>query len=223
MSPNSQKRMIQVLRAFARKVSSALAYNPRLHATLKGAFLHLPEKLRGWQMVYDRLRELGISRHQDVTFCVVGANDGITNAPLYSFAKRYRWKGIPVEPVPSYFAEWKKAYEGVPVVLKNVAIHRTESKMTIHYVDPSKADLPAWAKGVGSYDKSKLETLSELPQRVEALTQIEVERCDSGQHVAIRRGLHRKLPRRSDGLRLRHPGNTPHASHKSRRVKRPDA
>jgi len=141
-------------------------------------------------MVYDRLREFGISRHQDVTFCVVGANDGITNDHLYPFAKRHRWRGILVEPVPPYFAELKKAYEGLPVVLENVAIHRTEAKMTIYFLDAAKADLPTWAKGVGSFDKSKLDSLSELPQRSDALTALEVECCPL-KTVVNRSGLDR--------------------------------
>lgn len=182
--------MSRFLRTVARRVSSILAYNPRLHAALKGAFLRLPEKTRGRQMIYDGLREFGISRRQDVTFCVVGANDGVTNDHLYPFAKQFRWKGILVEPVPPYFAELKKAYEGLPVVLENVAIHRTESKMSIHFLDAAKADLPAWAKGVGSFDKSKLETLSELPQRGDALTQIEVD-CFPLETVVNRSGLDR--------------------------------
>lgn len=182
--------MTRIARALARRVSSTLTHFPRLHASLKGGFLRLPVKIRGRQMVYDCLRELGKFRHQDVTFCVVGANDGVTNDHLYPFAKRFRWKGILVEPVPPYFAELKKAYEGLPVVLENVAIHRTESKMTIHFLDAAKANLPAWAKGVGSFDKSKLETLSELPQRGDALTQIEVD-CFPLKTVVERSGLDR--------------------------------
>jgi len=182
--------MSRFLRTIARRVSSILSHHPGLHAALKGAFLALPEKIRGRQMIYDRLREFGISRGQDVTFCVVGANDGVTNDHLYPFARRFRWKGILVEPVPPYFAELKKAYEGLPVILENVAIHRSETKMTIHFLDAAKANLPAWAKGVGSFDKSKLETLSELPQRGDALTQIEVE-CLPLEAVVERSGLGR--------------------------------
>ena len=141
-------------------------------------------------MIYDRLRELGRDHHQDVTFCVVGANDGVTNDHLYPFARRHRWKGILVEPVPSYFTELKKAYQGLPVVLENVAIHRTESKMTIHFLDSSKARLPAWAKGVGSFEKSNLESLSELPQRGDALSKMEVE-CFPLETVVNRSGLDR--------------------------------
>lgn len=167
-----------------------LVYNPRLHAVLKEAFLRLPETIRARQMIYDHLRELGISRGQDITFCVVGANDGVTNDHLYPFAKRFRWKGILVEPVPPYFAELKKAYEGLPVILESVAIHRTEARMTMHFLDAAKDNLPAWAKGVGSFDKSKLETLSELPQRGDALSQIEVD-CFPLETVVERSGLDR--------------------------------
>jgi FkbM family methyltransferase len=182
--------MSQVLRKLAVRTSSLLYRQPRLHAALKGIFLKLPESVRGRQMIHDRLEEFGRSNHQDVTFCVVGANDGVTNDHLYSFAKRHRWKGILVEPVPPYFAELKKAYEGLPVVLENVAIHRTETKMTIHYLDAAKANLPAWAKGVGSFDKTKLDTLSELPQRGDALSAVEVD-CFPLETVVKRSGFDR--------------------------------
>ncbi len=182
--------MSRILRAVAQRVSATLTRQPRLHAALKGMFLKLPESIRGRQMIYDRLREFGKMNRQDVTFCVVGANDGITNDHLYAFAKRHLWKGILVEPVPPYFAELKKAYEGLPVVLENVAIHRTETKMTIHYLDAAKANLPAWAKGVGSFDKTKLDTLSELPQRSDALSAVEVD-CFPLETVVKRSGFDR--------------------------------
>lgn len=182
--------MSRFLRALARRVSATLARRPRLHAGLKWIFLGLPERLRGRQMIYDRLKEFGRQNRQDVTFCVVGANDGITNDHLYPFARRHRWKGILVEPVPAYFAELKKAYAGLPVVLENVAIHRTETKMTIHFLDAAKADLPAWAKGVGSFDKGKLESLSELPQRSDALATAEVD-CLPLETLVGRSGLDR--------------------------------
>lgn len=100
--------MTRFLRAIAGRVSSILLYNPRLHAVLKEAFRRLPETIRARQMIYEHLRELGIPRGQDITFFVVGANDSVTNDHLYPFAKRFRWKGILVEPVPPYFAELKR-------------------------------------------------------------------------------------------------------------------
>ena len=34
-------------------------------------------------MIYDCLKEFGRDHHQDVTFCVVGANNGMTNDHLF--------------------------------------------------------------------------------------------------------------------------------------------
>lgn len=62
--------------------------------------------------------------------------------------------------------------------------------MTMHFLDAAKSNLSARAKGVGSFDKSKLGPLSELPQRSDALTQFEVD-CFPLETVVERSSLDR--------------------------------
>jgi FkbM family methyltransferase len=140
-------------------------------------------------MIHDSLLEFAKS-HASPTFCVIGANDGVTNDPVYPLAKRFRWRGLLVEPVPTYFRELQRAYKGLPVILEQVAVHRTERTMTLHYLDHGMMKLPAWARGVGSFDRSKIESLNEIPGREQALTQIEVP-CSRLEELLQRSGLER--------------------------------
>jgi hypothetical protein len=139
---SSRKR--SVLRGLAGAVAGALERYPNLLRFAKGCFLRLPPSLRGPQMIHDHLVKL--SRELVVpTFCIVGANDGITNDHIYPFARRGRWCGLAIEPVPFCFAELESAYKGLPVKLFNVAIHESESFAKIHFLNPTKASLPPWA------------------------------------------------------------------------------
>jgi FkbM family methyltransferase len=176
-----------LLRHLARRGSEMLLNHPRLYQFLKDQFLKLPASLRGPQLIYDHLRELA-RENPDRTFCLVGANDGVTNDHVFPFASRHRWRGALVEPVPIYFAELEKAYRGLPVKLCNVAIHDTERSITLHYLDATKIDLPPWAKGVGSFDRKNLEKLSELPEAADALTEAQVP-CRRLEEVIAEAGL----------------------------------
>lgn len=60
---------------------------------------------------------------EDFFFVNIGANDGIDNDPLFPLIKKYRWKGIAVEPIPETFRMLKRNladYEGI--IFENVAI-----------------------------------------------------------------------------------------------------
>lgn len=175
------------LRSVARGVSNALEGHPRLHRFLTGWFLRLPQAVRGRQLIHDHLRELSRER-RDRTFCLVGANDGVSNDHLYPFAKRFRWKGVLVEPVPSCFARLRENYRGLPVTLENVAIHRQERSMTLYSLDEGKAKLPPWARGVSSFDRSNLEKFLRPPVSEDAIVPVEVP-CRRLEEVVEQSGL----------------------------------
>lgn len=175
-------------RSISQWLSGKISRFPRLHQTLRRIFFALPRQLRGEQMVYDHLKTRFENSRNPVTFCLVGANDGTTNDHIFPFAKRMGWRGILVEPVPTYFEELKKAYEGLPVVFENVAIHKSERSMLLHYLDAAKASLPSWAKGVGSFQKENLDLIDDLPNRDEAIVTKEVS-CFPLAEVVERSGL----------------------------------
>lgn len=95
-------------------------------------------------------------RHGALCVVQIGANDGRTADPLQAFVKQHpdRVRGVVVEPVREYFEQLTEHYKGCPgIVPVNAAIHRTEKQMTIYRVDPRKlSSLPAWAKGIASFD-----------------------------------------------------------------------
>jgi len=124
-------------------------------------------------MIHDHLTKLS-HEISDPTFCIVGANDGITNDHVYPFARKGRWRGVAIEPVPGCFGELETAYRGLPVKLFNVAIHESDAFATLHFLDPAKASLPPWAKGVGSFDPGRLGIVEELPGAAGAIAEMRV-------------------------------------------------
>lgn len=168
---SSQRSFLRVL---ARKVSCALHGYPRISRVLKTGFLKLPPALRGPQMIHDHLSKLS---HEiaDPIFCIVGANDGVTNDHVYPFAEKGRWRGVAIEPEPGCFGELETAYRGLPVILFNVAIHESDAFATLYFLDPAKTKIPPWAKGVGSFDPRRLEIEDELPGATAAIAQLRVQ------------------------------------------------
>jgi FkbM family methyltransferase len=47
----------------------------------------------------------------DIFFVQIGANDGVSNDPLYNFVTLHNWSGILVEPIPEVFEMLKKNYK----------------------------------------------------------------------------------------------------------------
>lgn len=109
-----------------------------------------------------------LRNNQSLFFVQIGANDGKSFDPIYEFVtmNHERVRGVAIEPVNDYFEQLKVSYRNYPnVITRNVAIHNTRKRMTIHRVDPSRIrqdDLPKWAKGIASFDENHHE-LSGIP------------------------------------------------------------
>ena len=98
-------------------------------------------------------------------FALIGANDGITDDPIYPFVLDYGWKGVAVEPVRAYFEQLRQHYERKPVRCLNIAVHESAREMDFFYLeDRVNRPLPAYAKGIGSFDKAQVRQLAkEVP------------------------------------------------------------
>lgn len=148
---------MKILRGIARSAASFLCNYPKIYRSLKWGYLSLPAAWRGTNLVHDRLawiHKQGNSSH----FVVVGANDGVTNDHIFQFAKRYRWKGLIIEPVLDYFKQAQQAYRGLPVLAVNCAVHAKETEMSFYFLEDNETlPLPPFAKGVGSFDRSAVE------------------------------------------------------------------
>ncbi|HEY1581359.1 MAG TPA: FkbM family methyltransferase [Terracidiphilus sp.] len=93
---------------------------------------------------------------KEIVFVQIGANDGISNDPLYSLIKRFprRFRGLVVEPLKDKFELLERTYADVEsVVPVNLAVHNTEKEMLIWRVRPDlEKKLPGWAGGMGSFN-----------------------------------------------------------------------
>lgn len=98
-------------------------------------------------------RILGRHYQKDMSFILIGANDGIQFDTLDGhLAGVENLRGIAVEPVGEYFSELTKnfsCYENVRCV--NLALHPTDNQIVMYKVAPEKLHLlPPWAKGIAS-------------------------------------------------------------------------
>src|SRR5262245_17750372 len=76
---------------------------------------------------------------KEIVFVQIGANDGISNDPLWPLIKRFpgRFRGLVVEPLKDKFELLKRAYADVEsVVPVNLAVHNDEREMLIWRVRP---------------------------------------------------------------------------------------
>lgn len=77
--------------------------------------------------------------HPEFFFVNIGANDGVTNDPIYPFLRRHRWRGIAVEPVDYICRELRRNYaEFEGVIVEHAAIAATPRPL--YYVPPGVVD-----------------------------------------------------------------------------------
>jgi len=96
----------------------------------------------------------------ELQFIQVGANDGVSYDPLRSLVthKRVNAQGGVVEPIPRFFGLLEKNYSNYPSIKPlNIAIHNDQRSAHLYYVDEREVkDLPAWALGIASFNRSHL-------------------------------------------------------------------
>lgn len=153
-----------VMRSGARRLSSWLESFPSLKRQARKWFLSLPPALRGPQMIHDHLAMLH-RQHGARSFLLIGANDGVTDDHLAPFIRSRGWSGVAVEPVPQYFREYQTHYQNYPVQCFNVAIHDSATSLAFYYLeDLPDHPLPAYAKGIGSFNRHQVEGVAaEIP------------------------------------------------------------
>lgn len=100
-------------------------------------------------MTEGRLAEI-VARVQtpDFFFVNIGANDGVSNDPIYPFLGAYGWRGIAVEPVPFVYDELRRNYARFPAVaVENAAIAATPRPF---FCIPPEAKPPGFTRQIGS-------------------------------------------------------------------------
>ncbi len=86
------------------------------------------------------IREL-IGQQKEVFFLQIGAHDGKSHDPISPYVRKYRWRGILVEPNPVVFKQLQENYKDHPeLILENVAIDSKEGTLTLHCFEGATAD-----------------------------------------------------------------------------------
>jgi hypothetical protein len=96
-------------------------------------------------------------------FIQVGANDGKRFDPLHPFVRRYRWRGVLVEPVPQNFRALEETYKGCPgLVLLQAVADASRGFRTMYFVREGTMG-PDWIRGLATLNLPRLlETLRSI-------------------------------------------------------------
>jgi FkbM family methyltransferase len=95
------------------------------------------------------------AQRPDFFFVNIGANDGVSNDPIYPFLSTYRWRGIAVEPLGYLCDELRvnmAPFEGVAVEQAAIAAQPG----TFYYVSPDETEAQ-FVRQVGSLHKEYIE------------------------------------------------------------------
>jgi len=95
------------------------------------------------------------AHHPGFFFVNIGANDGISNDPIYPFLREYGWRGIAVEPLEPLFVELERNYRALPgVILERAAI--APEPRPFYYLSAASGYERIWTKQVGTLDPAFL-------------------------------------------------------------------
>jgi FkbM family methyltransferase len=136
----------------------------------------------------------------DIYFVQVGANDGVTGDPIHDYVIRYHWKGLLVEPLPDMFRQLSESYRRQDgLIFENVAISDAPGSRDMYRISAvglSSAQLPYWAKAIGSFfnDRNPLggQSVSAADfERIRPFITVEKVRCDTLDNLLRKHGVTR--------------------------------
>lgn len=99
---------------------------------------------------------------EDFFFVQIGANDGIRADPLRPIIKKYRLKGVMVEPLPDMYEDLVANYKGFPdLQFVNAAISEHAGDFSL-YRFRREANVEDWFHGTASFDREKVRRQARL-------------------------------------------------------------
>lgn len=172
--PKKEYIVVLMLETLRSRVGVITYHYPVIHRILQSVYRAIPTSIRGERLVYDHFRRLtAINANQ--SFVLIGANDGMFEDHVYHFVRRYKWRGIAIEPNPMFLTKLRDTYAGRPVQVFGKAVHATEKSMSLYYVDQNP-ELPHWIRGVGSFNRQHiLEATKTLGDLASSIRTIDVE------------------------------------------------
>lgn len=94
------------------------------------------------------------ANYSDFFFVQIGANDGIHADPINKYIRKYKWKGILVEPQKKYFQKLKENYQDMPqLIFENVAIGLKKEELELFKVAENEQE--HWHNLVATIDSSR--------------------------------------------------------------------
>lgn len=98
------------------------------------------------------------SRLENLCFVQVGANDGQRNDPIAGLIQRFNWHGTLIEPRMEYFSKLQNLHGKNPALrIVQAAIADRQSVMPLFYIDPTEPNLPDFAGGLSTLDRSRID------------------------------------------------------------------
>lgn len=134
-----------------------------------------------------------ILKNKNFYFVQIGANDGVTDDPIYKLVSEHKLKGLLVEPLPDVFELLKKNYENNNLVKAvNLAVHPTAKNMSLYRIKEeeflgkaasgkssfSKEHLLKWKKKVDNLEELIIEEKVNCLHLMELLTQENINQVD---------------------------------------------
>lgn len=116
-------------------------------------------------------------KQSDIIFLQIGSNDGMHGDPICNYIKKYKWRGVLVEPVPYLFDRLKANYEDFQdwLSFENSAIANENGKMKFYRLKKSDLpNLPEWYDQLGSFKK---EVVLKHRNRVPFFDDLLIEDC----------------------------------------------
>src|SRR6185312_6255197 len=112
-----------------------------------------------------------LARAGDIaTFVQIGANDGNEADPMASIIRRHKLKGVMVEPIPYFFDKLKRRYsDRHDIRFVNAAIAETNGERPFFYLPPDDPALPAWANGLGSFNRETIMSHTALIENLDTI------------------------------------------------------
>lgn len=116
----------------------------------------------------DLAQQLSMSR-SDLTLVQIGANDGVRFDPIAELRRRFRLRGVVVEPLSEMHTSLRAAYSAHPdVSVVEAAIHASATEVEIYKVRADAA-FDDWMHGIASLSPTHHERLGVPAESMESL------------------------------------------------------
>lgn len=121
--------------------------------------------------VFEKTIEQYCQSRKDFFVIQVGACDGLMDDPICNYIKKYRWRGILIEPQRQEFERLRLNYDGIDnLIFENVAIADVDGVRPLYKVDSIEAECE-WQRGIATfYPTPNLEELGMAVEMVQCIT-----------------------------------------------------